>query len=317
MPSLRSPTAETARFRNTSSFLAPLWWPDLARSGRSRRGVGGQSLCFRNTGSLGRCAPRAARARRRPPSRRAVRAHECRGLPRRRRPRRRPLRRPRLLRARRSRGAAVLRRRRRACGARRLRRGLPQHGRIALQYWLFHAFDLWSPFVPQSADYWKPHEGDWEAVTVLLDATGPPDRGRREPPLRWRAAPLGEGRAARMPGPSSTPRSARTRSTSAPVAIRSRSGAGRRRRWRSSTRTRSRWSTTPPRGRTALAAGGPRQRGLAGLDGLPGQLRREPVPALPASDVRLRRRPARPRLPRPLAEAVRGAAQLAGGLIVG
>jgi hypothetical protein len=43
-------------------------------------------------------------------------------------------------------------------------------GRIALQYWLFHAFDIWSPFVPQSADYWKAHEGDWEAVTVMLDA---------------------------------------------------------------------------------------------------------------------------------------------------
>jgi hypothetical protein len=47
-------------------------------------------------------------------------------------------------------------------------------GRIALQYWLFHAFDIWSPFVPQSADYWKAHEGDWEAVTVLLDANGRP-----------------------------------------------------------------------------------------------------------------------------------------------
>lgn len=47
-------------------------------------------------------------------------------------------------------------------------------GRIALQYWLFHAFDLWSPFVPQSADFWKAHEGDWEAVTVLLDAAGRP-----------------------------------------------------------------------------------------------------------------------------------------------
>ena len=47
-------------------------------------------------------------------------------------------------------------------------------GTIALQYWLFHAFDLWSPFVPQSADYWKLHEGDWEAVTVLLDAAGRP-----------------------------------------------------------------------------------------------------------------------------------------------
>jgi Vacuolar protein sorting-associated protein 62 len=47
-------------------------------------------------------------------------------------------------------------------------------GRIALQYWLFHAFDIWSPLVPQSPDYWKAHEGDWEAVTVLLDARGRP-----------------------------------------------------------------------------------------------------------------------------------------------
>lgn len=47
-------------------------------------------------------------------------------------------------------------------------------GRIALQYWLFHAFDIWSPLVPQSPDYWKAHEGDWEAVTVLLDAAGRP-----------------------------------------------------------------------------------------------------------------------------------------------
>ena len=43
-------------------------------------------------------------------------------------------------------------------------------GQIALQYWLFHAFDIWSPLVPASPDYWKAHEGDWEAVTVLLDA---------------------------------------------------------------------------------------------------------------------------------------------------
>ena len=47
-------------------------------------------------------------------------------------------------------------------------------GLIALQYWLFHAFDIWSPLVPQSPDYWKAHEGDWEAATVLLDALGRP-----------------------------------------------------------------------------------------------------------------------------------------------
>lgn len=49
-----------------------------------------------------------------------------------------------------------------------------QGQRTALQYWLFHAFDIWSPLVPQSPDYWKAHEGDWEAVTVLLDAKGRP-----------------------------------------------------------------------------------------------------------------------------------------------
>ena len=48
------------------------------------------------------------------------------------------------------------------------------NGKTALQYWLFHAFDIWSPLVPQSPDYWKSHEGDWEAVTVLLDAAGRP-----------------------------------------------------------------------------------------------------------------------------------------------
>ena len=46
--------------------------------------------------------------------------------------------------------------------------------RIALQYWLFYPWDLWSPTVPAGA-FWQAHEGDWEAVTVLLD--------RRERPL--------------------------------------------------------------------------------------------------------------------------------------
>ncbi len=46
--------------------------------------------------------------------------------------------------------------------------------RVALQYWLFHAFDLWSPLEPQSPDFRKLHEGDWEAVTVLLDERGRP-----------------------------------------------------------------------------------------------------------------------------------------------
>ena len=47
-------------------------------------------------------------------------------------------------------------------------------GRIALQYWLFYAYNLWSPTVPQTPDFWQAHEGDWEAVTVLLDAKGRP-----------------------------------------------------------------------------------------------------------------------------------------------
>jgi len=50
-----------------------------------------------------------------------------------------------------------------------LRRG----NRIALEYWLFYAFDLYSPADPPS-EIWQDHEADWEAVTVLLDATGKP-----------------------------------------------------------------------------------------------------------------------------------------------
>jgi VPS62-like protein len=43
-------------------------------------------------------------------------------------------------------------------------------GRIALQYWLFYRYDFWSPKLPQSDEFWKAHEGDWESVTVVLDA---------------------------------------------------------------------------------------------------------------------------------------------------
>ena len=48
-------------------------------------------------------------------------------------------------------------------------------GRIALQYWLFYALNLWSPAVPLRTDVWQAHEGDWEAVTVLLDRRGRPE----------------------------------------------------------------------------------------------------------------------------------------------
>jgi hypothetical protein len=43
-------------------------------------------------------------------------------------------------------------------------------GRIVLQYWFFYPYNLWSPVVPASAQFWQAHEGDWEEVSVLLDA---------------------------------------------------------------------------------------------------------------------------------------------------
>lgn len=45
--------------------------------------------------------------------------------------------------------------------------------RIVLEYWLFYAFDLYSPTDPPN-DVWEDHEGDWEAVAVVLDAAGKP-----------------------------------------------------------------------------------------------------------------------------------------------
>ncbi len=45
--------------------------------------------------------------------------------------------------------------------------------RIALEYWLFYAFDLYSPTDPPG-EIWQDHEADWEAVTVLLDAKRKP-----------------------------------------------------------------------------------------------------------------------------------------------
>ena len=45
--------------------------------------------------------------------------------------------------------------------------------RIVLQYWLFYAYDAYSPTVP-AGRFWQVHEGDWEAVSVLLDLNGTP-----------------------------------------------------------------------------------------------------------------------------------------------
>jgi hypothetical protein len=43
-------------------------------------------------------------------------------------------------------------------------------GRTVLQYWFFYPYNLWSPIVPPSAQFWQAHEADWEEVSVLLDA---------------------------------------------------------------------------------------------------------------------------------------------------
>jgi hypothetical protein len=45
--------------------------------------------------------------------------------------------------------------------------------RIDLQYWLWYPYDDFSPAYPAS-DFWQAHEGDWEAVSVILDRAGTP-----------------------------------------------------------------------------------------------------------------------------------------------
>jgi hypothetical protein len=45
--------------------------------------------------------------------------------------------------------------------------------RIDLQYWLFYPWNVYSPTVPPG-ELWQVHEGDWEAVSVILDSTGKP-----------------------------------------------------------------------------------------------------------------------------------------------
>jgi len=44
---------------------------------------------------------------------------------------------------------------------------------IVLQYWLWYPFNGYSPTLP-AGNVWQVHEGDWEAVSVLLDADGRP-----------------------------------------------------------------------------------------------------------------------------------------------
>lgn len=45
--------------------------------------------------------------------------------------------------------------------------------RIDLQYWIWYPYDDWSPTVQPGA-VWQVHEGDWEAVSVVLDLQGRP-----------------------------------------------------------------------------------------------------------------------------------------------
>jgi hypothetical protein len=44
-------------------------------------------------------------------------------------------------------------------------------GRIALQYWLWYPYNVYSPTVP-AGELWQVHEGDWESVSVMLDRHG-------------------------------------------------------------------------------------------------------------------------------------------------
>ncbi len=45
--------------------------------------------------------------------------------------------------------------------------------RIDLQYWIWYPYNAYSPTVPPG-DLWQVHEGDWEAVSVILDLRGRP-----------------------------------------------------------------------------------------------------------------------------------------------
>lgn len=49
-----------------------------------------------------------------------------------------------------------------------------QRNRIALQYWYWYSYDFWSGEHPPTDYVWQAHEGDWEAVVVLLTRAGKP-----------------------------------------------------------------------------------------------------------------------------------------------
>jgi hypothetical protein len=45
--------------------------------------------------------------------------------------------------------------------------------RLELQYWIWYPWDVYSPTVPPG-ELWQVHEGDWESVSVIVDAKGTP-----------------------------------------------------------------------------------------------------------------------------------------------
>jgi hypothetical protein len=46
--------------------------------------------------------------------------------------------------------------------------------RIALQYWYWYTYDFWDGSFPATDEIWQAHEGDWEAITVVLTRRGAP-----------------------------------------------------------------------------------------------------------------------------------------------
>jgi hypothetical protein len=51
---------------------------------------------------------------------------------------------------------------------------LRRANRLALEYWYWYADDFWSGRQPPTGEVWQGHEGDWEAVTVVLTRAGTP-----------------------------------------------------------------------------------------------------------------------------------------------
>ena len=95
--------------------------------------------------------------------------------------------------------------------------------RIDLQYWLWYPYDDFSPTYPAGA-FWQVHEGDWEAVSVILDASGKPlvaaySQHRKGKRRAWGAVPrrglrplvyVGLGSHANFFGPGEQPLDPRT-----------------------------------------------------------------------------------------------------------